>query len=51
MGLVIFSGESFSQCPITTDHAVYKNLVNDVQTGMLQDGTAIGEACNSGETE
>ncbi len=43
IGLVIFSGESFTQCPITSDHAVIKNLMHDVKTGMLQDGTAIGE--------
>jgi Ca-activated chloride channel family protein len=43
MGLVIFSGESFTQCPLTTDHAVLKNLFQGVQSGMVMDGTAIGE--------
>lgn len=42
IGLVIFSGESFTQCPITTDHAVLKNQIMQVKSGMLQDGTAIG---------
>ena len=42
IGLVIFSGESFTQCPLTTDHAVIKNMFEDVQTGMIEDGTAIG---------
>lgn len=42
MGLVLFSGESFTQCPITTDHAVLKNLFKDVKNGMITDGTAIG---------
>lgn len=42
IGLVIFSGESFTQCPITSDHAVVKNLMKDVSSGMLVDGTAIG---------
>lgn len=42
IGLVIFAGESFTQCPLTTDHAVLTNLFNDIQTGMLEDGTAIG---------
>lgn len=42
IGLVIFSGESFTQCPITTDHAVLKNQIMEVKSGMLQDGTAIG---------
>jgi Ca-activated chloride channel family protein len=43
IGLVIFSGESFTQCPITSDHSVLKNLFNGIQSGMLIDGTAIGE--------
>ncbi|HCC28466.1 MAG TPA: aerotolerance regulator BatA [Marinilabiliales bacterium] len=42
IGLVVFSGESFTQCPLTTDHAVLINLINDVQQGMIEDGTAIG---------
>ena len=42
IGLVIFSGESFTQCPITTDHAVVTNLLQNTQTGVLEDGTAIG---------
>ena len=42
IGLVVFAGESFTQCPMTTDHAVLVNLFNDVHNGMLQDGTAIG---------
>jgi Ca-activated chloride channel homolog len=42
IGLVIFSGESFTQCPLTTDHAVIKNLLMEVQNGMIEDGTAIG---------
>lgn len=42
MGLVIFSGESFTQCPLTTDHAVLINLFQDIESGMIEDGTAIG---------
>lgn len=42
IGLVIFSGESFTQCPLTTDHAIIKNLMRDIKTGMVADGTAIG---------
>ena len=42
MGLVIFSGESFTQCPLTTDHHVLQNLFKDVKSGMVADGTAIG---------
>lgn len=42
IGLVVFSGESFTQCPLTTDHAVLINLMREVQSGMIEDGTAIG---------
>jgi Ca-activated chloride channel homolog len=42
IGLVVFSAESFSQCPLTSDHAVLINLFNNIQSGMLDDGTAIG---------
>jgi len=42
IGLVVFSGESFTQCPITTDHAVLINLLRDIESGMIEDGTAIG---------
>ena len=42
IGLVVFSGESFTQCPLTTDHAVLINLLREIQSGMIQDGTAIG---------
>lgn len=42
LGLVIFSGESFTQCPLTSDHTVLINLFSQVKTGILEDGTAIG---------
>ena len=42
IGLVIFAGESFTQCPLTIDHAVLLNLLKDVKCGMIEDGTAIG---------
>ncbi len=42
IGLVVFSGESFTQCPLTTDHAVLVNLFNAIKFGMIEDGTAIG---------
>lgn len=42
MGLVIFAAESFTQCPLTIDHAALINLIQDVNFGMLEDGTAIG---------
>ena len=42
IGLVIFSGESFTQCPLTIDHDVLINLYQDIKNGMIEDGTAIG---------
>jgi Ca-activated chloride channel homolog len=42
IGLILFSSESFTQCPLTTDHAVLTNLFKDVQSGIIEDGTAIG---------
>ncbi len=42
IGLVVFSGESFTQCPITIDHEVLLNLFKDIHSGMIEDGTAIG---------
>lgn len=42
IGLVIFAGESFTQCPLTTDQAVLVNLLREVKSGMIEDGTAIG---------
>ncbi len=42
IGLVVFAGQSFTQCPLTTDHAVLVNLFKSVEYGMIEDGTAIG---------
>lgn len=42
IGLVVFSGESFTQCPLTSDHAVLINLFKGIKSGMIEDGTAIG---------
>lgn len=43
IGLVLFSAESFTQCPVTTDHVTLVNLMNAVKSGMIQDGTALGD--------
>ena len=43
IGLVIFSGESFTQCPLTSDHNSLINLFQDIEYGMIEDGTAIGD--------
>jgi Ca-activated chloride channel family protein len=42
IGLVVYEGESFTQCPLTTDHLVLINLFKDVKSGLVQGGTAIG---------
>ena len=42
MGIVVFAGESFTQCPLTTDRATLINLIKEVQTDLIEDGTAIG---------
>ena len=42
MGIVVFAGESYTQCPLTTDRATLINLMKDVQTDLIDDGTAIG---------
>jgi Ca-activated chloride channel family protein len=42
IGLVVFSGESFTQCPLTIDHDVLINLFHEIKNGMIDDGTAIG---------
>ncbi|MBR3433559.1 MAG: VWA domain-containing protein [Bacteroidaceae bacterium] len=47
IGLTLFAGEAFTQCPMTVDHAVLLNLLNGMrvdmaQNGMIEDGTAIG---------
>lgn len=48
IGLVIFSAESFTQCPLTTDYVVLRNLLREVKNGMIADGTAIGLAIANG---
>jgi Ca-activated chloride channel family protein len=48
IGLVIFSGQSFTQCPMTLDYRVLKNLLRQVKPGMVEDGTAIGMAIAQG---
>ena len=42
IGITLFAGESFTQCPLTVDHTVLLNLVNNINTGIIEDGTAIG---------
>ena len=42
MGIVVFAGESYTQCPLTTDRSTLINLMKEIQTGLIDDGTAIG---------
>ena len=42
MGIVVFAGESYTQCPRTTDRATLINLMKEIETGLIEDGTAIG---------
>jgi len=48
MGLVVFAGEAFTQCPLTTDRAVLLNLFKDLKSGLIEDGTAIGNGLATG---
>lgn len=43
MGLVVFAGESFTQVPLTTDHGIMLNMLKELKSGMIDDGTAIGD--------
>lgn len=42
IGLVIFAKKAYSQCPLTLDYKILSQLVDDIQIGMVEDGTAIG---------
>lgn len=48
IGLVIFAREAFTQCPLTIDYAVLRNLLAEIKSGMVSDGTAIGNAIANG---
>ena len=43
MGLVVFAGESYTQVPLTTDHSVMLNMLKEMKSGVIDDGTAIGD--------
>lgn len=47
IGIVIFSGESFTQCPLTTDHNVLVAAIQNIRNGLLEDGTAIGSGLST----
>ena len=48
IGLVIFASQSFTQCPLTIDYSVLRNLLSEIKSGMIEDGTAIGTAIANG---
>ena len=48
IGLVVFAREAFTQCPLTIDYNVLRNLLRDIRSGMIEDGTAIGNAIANG---
>ena len=48
IGIVIFSGESFTLCPLTTDQAMLASQIANIQSGLLEDGTAIGSGLATG---
>ena len=50
IGLTLFAGESFTQCPLTVDHAVLLDLIKDIRCGLIEDGTAIGMGIASAVT-
>lgn len=47
IGLTVFSGEAFTLCPLTSDHKVLEELIIDIQAGILDDGTAIGNGLSA----
>ncbi|MFH1941953.1 MAG: VWA domain-containing protein [bacterium] len=42
IGMVVFSGEAYTQCPLTLDYGILLNFLDEVHVGMIEDGTAIG---------
>ena len=42
IGLTVFAAESYTKCPVTTDHQVMKQFLSELECGVLEDGTAIG---------
>ncbi|MBT8386917.1 MAG: VWA domain-containing protein [Ignavibacteria bacterium] len=48
IGLVVFARDAFTQCPLTIDYSVLRNLLLDIRSGMIEDGTAIGNAIANG---
>lgn len=47
IGLVVFDGEAITQCPLTTDHKYLNTAIDQIYSGMITDGTAIGDGLNT----
>lgn len=47
IGLTVFSGEAFTVCPLTTDREMLRNFIEEIQPGILEDGTALGNGLSS----
>ena len=47
LGLVVFSGQAYTQSPLTLDYGVLKEVVRQLRTHVLEDGTAIGDALST----
>jgi len=48
IGMVVFAGEAYTQCPLTLDYGVLLNFLGDIHVGMIEDGTAIGMGLATG---
>ncbi|MFQ5603047.1 MAG: VWA domain-containing protein [bacterium] len=44
IGMVVFAAKSFTQCPLTMDYGILMNFIEEVEIGLIEDGTAIGMA-------
>ena len=44
IGITLFAGETFTQCPLTVDHAVLLDMIHNIKCGLIEDGTAVGKA-------
>ena len=42
IGITLFAGETFTQCPLTVDHAVLLDMIHNIKCGLIEDGTAVG---------
>ena len=42
IGMVVFAGEAFTQCPLTIDYGILVQFMKELKVGMIEDGTAVG---------